>query len=150
MVVFIVLFIVDAIVGYWINSSMGYGIGLIKLSFLLLPIANFMFISELFFANKDGIGLREVGFFLLLIVNVMFGFNVYDQARYGVGPGFLAVVPLIFVIAINDLAAVLFYIRIQHPQGRAKVISYTVLIFISTILDFILALSFLMYLPIFL
>lgn len=73
----------------------------------------------------------------------MFGYNVYDQERYGIGPGFLTVIPFMVVLAINDLIAVLLYLRTQHLQGIAKVICYAVWIFISVVLigSFLLFLS---------
>lgn len=109
-VIFILLFIVDVILAYWLYGSSGYGIDLIKFSFLLLPIVNLMFCCRLFITKGDSLGLLRVGFILLIIVNVMFGYNVYDQERYGIGAGFLAVIPFITVLAINDLTTVLFYI----------------------------------------
>jgi hypothetical protein len=141
---FILLLIVDAMLGYLLYSTWGDRVELIKVSFLLLPIVNLMFCCGLLIINGS---LLRGGFVLLIIVNLMFGYNVYDQERYGVGAGFLAVIPFVFVLAINDLFAVLFYIRKQHPQGIAKVICYAVLIFISVVLigSFLLFQSIILY-----
>jgi hypothetical protein len=121
-VFFILLFIVDTIIGYfWLFESKGYGLELIKISFILLPIVNLLLLIsyDMLITKGGSLGLLKVSFILLIIINLMFGYNVYEQERYGLGAGFLTIIPFISVLAFNDLIAVLFYIRTQHPQGHS-------------------------------
>jgi hypothetical protein len=56
----------------------------------------------------------------------------------------LGVLVLIFFglpLTIIDFIAVFFFIKIQHPHGRAKVISYTALIVISLVLALLVILN---------
>ena len=117
-------------------SSRGHGIELIQFSFVVLPITNLFHLSLLFgydplINNKNNFGLLKVSFIILIIANFMVGYNLYDQARFGIGPGFIAAFPIIFVLGINDLIAILLYIFTQHPRGIAKVVLYAVLIPLS-------------------
>ncbi len=59
---------------------------------------------------------------------------MYNQASYRIDEGFLGVIPLIIVLAINDLIAILFYLRIYKPKDAAKFIGYPIFIFISIVL----------------
>ena len=115
--ILILLLIVNTLLAFWLllNGS-GYSIGLIQFSFFLLPIINLFHLSSLFgyelrSTNKNNFGFLKIIFILLIIVNLMVGYNVYDQARDGIGLGFLGFYPLMFVVAINDLIALLF---LQH------------------------------------
>jgi hypothetical protein len=117
-IILILLFIVDVILSFWLSQygSSGYGIELIQFSFLLLPIINLLHLSLLsrndpLITDKNNFVLLKVSFTILIIANLMVGYNVYDQARDGIGLGFLGFYPLIFVVAINDLIALLF---LQH------------------------------------
>jgi hypothetical protein len=117
-IIFILLFIVDTLLYFWLSlyGSSGYGIELIQFSFLLLPVISLFHLSlqsgyNRLITDKKNFGLLKVSFTLLIIVNLMVWYNVYAQARDGIGLGFLGFYLLMFVVAINDLIALLF---LQH------------------------------------
>src|SRR5215211_5250869 len=71
-------------------------------------------------------------FIPLVAVNVIFFISVgmtLSQTAGGVS-GF-ALLPVLLPLAIIDFLAVFFYIRKQHPQGIARITSYTALILIT-------------------
>lgn len=115
---FILLFIVDAIVGYLLYSHWGEGADLIKASFLLLPVINLLllFNYNMHISGTSRTMLLKFSFILLVFVNMIFGFNVHDQGRSGIGLGFLAIATFVSILAINDLVAVLFYVGTQHSR----------------------------------
>ena len=77
----------------------------------------------------------------LLIVNLIGGswvfwayYSAFLDSNSASELGFLGVYPYLFTLVIIDIIAVFSYIRKQHPQGMAKVISYTALILIGVVL----------------
>jgi magnesium-transporting ATPase (P-type) len=88
----------------------------------------------------------KVIFTLLLIANLLIGgwsFLIIYSVFWGElshisagGMSLIAVISPLLILSIIDFIAVLIYIITQHPQGIAKIISYTAFIAISLVLIF--------------
>jgi hypothetical protein len=80
--------------------------------------------------KKKSISIGAIVFLILLIVNLYNFYMVVTTA----GLGGLAFLSLGLPFAFITFVAVIFYIRKQHPQGIAKVISYTTLTVVTLML----------------
>ena len=87
-------------------------------------------------------------FILIVAVNLIFFYYAgmaLNQTAGGVSG--IGIIPFLFLLALIDFLAVLFYVRKQHPHGIARVISYAVLILIALYLVQVVIGSFLIALP---
>ena len=75
---------------------------------------------------------------LLLIVNVAFGLYVLP-ALFSPGGGFIFfnIIPFLIPLALIDLIAVHIYIFTQHPKRTARIVSYSVLLPLISLLAII-------------
>jgi cation transport ATPase len=84
----------------------------------------------------------KVIFVFLLIVNLIFVTWILDHINFGGymwEVTFVVVYPFLLTLVIIDIIAVFSYIKKQYPQGIAKVISYTTLILIGTVLIYVIS-----------
>jgi hypothetical protein len=74
-------------------------------------------------------------FILLVTINVIFfGYIGMALNQTYVGVAAIGIIPIALILVLIDLFAILFYMRKQHPQGIARVISYAALILITLLL----------------
>ena len=93
---------------------------------------------------KPPISIWKVISNLLLIVNLVFGclafliiFSVFMNPGSAAEMAYLAIIFPLFFLAPIDLIALLFYVFVCRPHGRAKVLSYIALIPLILVLIYI-------------
>lgn len=100
-----------------------------KLSNSFKPLIWKVIFTLLLIAN-----LLVVGWVFVLIYYVFWG--ELSHISEG-GMSLIAAIPPLLILSIIDFIAVLTFIITQHPQGIAKIISYTAFIAVSLVLAFV-------------
>lgn len=116
-----VLFIVNNIIFLSLFLNYSSGVDFMISAFLLFTIVDLLHLSLLskfnffkisfFDTSNKNFTLLTFSFIILIIANLIFGYDIYYQARGGIGAGFITIYPFLLLVGFNDFTAIMF---LQH------------------------------------